>query len=545
MPAVSRFYFLALTWGSCLANTISLSSTPSPAASGTLTHAVASLASDVLVSPSAKSALEAKLTTNADLAALLSGQSANQSNLVSLACYTARVALGADMVQQVNATEVDLNWSSACWDTPSCAILPGSDSEVSKTLKIVTFFGAKFSVRSGGHSPNPGWADIGQPGILIDLRRLNGIALSPDQSVLRVGPGARWGDVYQTLDNTKVTVIGGRIEDVGVGGLILGGGYFHFSNQYGLAADNVKNFRVVLADGTVTDANATHNSDLFWALKGGGPNFGIVTQFDLETIALPEIWYEASMYSLDKVPDLFDAFATWQQNSSDARSAAALVVNLDYAVVSLMYTEPVATRPAIFEPFNAISAEEVVVPTSNGTVGTLIGLMGADGAPDSQPRRDYRSASSKVDAELYKEVYGFWQPLAAQVHEATGATQTFTIQPVSANLAAMGNAKGGNPLGLAEEDTQWWTTLIYWANASDDKAVRSVSIATEEKWKQLGEERGAAENFRYMNDASRDQDPLSTYGYTNLDKLKSIARKYDPREVFQHLQNDGFLLSKV
>ncbi|GKZ23472.1 hypothetical protein AbraCBS73388_009843 [Aspergillus brasiliensis] len=494
MPAVSRFYFLALTWGSCLANTISLSSTPSPAASGTLTHAVASLASDVLVSPSAKSALEAKLTTNADLAALLSGQSANQSNLVSLACYTARVALGADMVQQVNATEVDLNWSSACWDTPSCAILPGSDSEVSKTLKIVTFFGAKFSVRSGGHSPNPGWADIGQPGILIDLRRLNGIALSPDQSVLRVGPGARWGDVYQTLDNTKVTVIGGRIEDVGVGGLILG---------------------------------------------------GIVTQFDLETIALPEIWYEASMYSLDKVPDLFDAFATWQQNSSDARSAAALVVNLDYAVVSLMYTEPVATRPAIFEPFNAISAEEVVVPTSNGTVGTLIGLMGADGAPDSQPRRDYRSASSKVDAELYKEVYGFWQPLAAQVHEATGATQTFTIQPVSANLAAMGNAKGGNPLGLAEEDTQWWTTLIYWANASDDKAVRSVSIATEEKWKQLGEERGAAENFRYMNDASRDQDPLSTYGYTNLDKLKSIARKYDPREVFQHLQNDGFLLSKV
>ena len=68
-------------------------------------------------------------------------------------------------------------------------------------------------------------------------------------------------------------MIGGRIPSVGVGGLILGGGFFHFSGEYGLAADNVKNFEAVLADGRVVNANAQQHTDLFWALKGGGPNF--------------------------------------------------------------------------------------------------------------------------------------------------------------------------------------------------------------------------------------------------------------------------------
>ncbi|PYH43912.1 FAD-binding oxidoreductase [Aspergillus saccharolyticus JOP 1030-1] len=510
-------------------------------------QAVAAFVDDVLANVSARADLQAKLSTDAGLVALLNSQSVAQSTLVQLACYTAGVVLGADAVQQpsTNATEVELNWSATCWEIPSCAILPRSDSEVSQTLVILAFFKAPFAVRSGGHSPNPGFAGVDRPGILIDLQRLNEITLSPDQSVLSLGPGARWGEVYQALDSTGLTVMGGRIEDVGVGGLLLGGGYFHFSGQYGLAADNVKNFHIVLADGTIANANATHNSDLFWGLKGGGPNFGIVTQFDLETISLPQIWFEASIYSLDQVPDLFDAFATWQQNASDSKSAVALVVSLEYAVLALMYTEGASTRPAIFAPFDNLTVLEVAVAATNGTVGELVELMGSDGAPASQPRRDYRSASSKVDAELYKEVYNFWQPLAAQVYESTGATQTFTLQPVSANLAAVGNSKGGNPLGLAEANTQWWTTLVYWANASDDDAVRAVSIATEAKWKELGEARNTGDDFRYMNDASRDQNPLATYGSDNLEELKRIALRYDPNGVFQTLQNNGFLLSKA
>jgi FAD/FMN-containing dehydrogenase len=94
---------------------------------------------------------------------------------------------------------------------------------VSKTIRIIQYFQVKFAVRSGGHSPNPGFSSVGEGGILIDLQRLNNITLSSDKTVATVGPGGRWGDVTSVLGAQGATVIGGRIPSVGVGGLILGG----------------------------------------------------------------------------------------------------------------------------------------------------------------------------------------------------------------------------------------------------------------------------------------------------------------------------------
>ena len=107
--------------------------------------------------------------------------------------------------------------------SPSCVVRPSSSDSVSKTLKIVKFFQSKFAVRSGGHSPNPGWSSIDKPGILIDLQRLNQVTVSTDRKIASLGPGGRWGDVFEALDPYGVSVIGGRIPHVGVGGLILGG----------------------------------------------------------------------------------------------------------------------------------------------------------------------------------------------------------------------------------------------------------------------------------------------------------------------------------
>lgn len=90
-----------------------------------------------------------------------------------------------------------------------------------------------------------------------------------------------------------------------------------------------------------------------------------------------------------------------------------------------------------------------------------------------------------------------------------------------------------------------WTTLIDWAEECDDEMVRNVSIATTEKWTEIGELRGSYINYIYQNDASRDQNPIATYGANNIAKLKEIAAKYDPSQVFQELQRDGFLLSKL
>ena len=161
-------------------------------------------------------------------------------------CITAQWLLGEAQVdlEPLNQTSVDLNWSQTCRQRPRCIIQPRDAADVSVSIRIISSAGIKFAVRSGGHSPNPGWASVDNQGILIDLQRLRTISLSPDRSYASIGPGLRWGEVYSTLDADRAVVVGGRLPSVGVGGLILGGGYFHLSNLFGLSADNVKNFEV-------------------------------------------------------------------------------------------------------------------------------------------------------------------------------------------------------------------------------------------------------------------------------------------------------------
>ncbi|KAL4751911.1 hypothetical protein BDW72DRAFT_202658 [Aspergillus terricola var. indicus] len=484
----------------------------------------------------------------------LQGWLQNESNTATVLCHEAAANVASAFAQSLlsiffgliikndpaQIAELHAYWSNTCIESPSFVVLPRTTSEVSLVLKVINALGLTFAVRSGGHSPNPGWASTQQPGLVIDLRSLNTISVTDDKAIVSLGPGALWGEVYEVLDKYEITVTGGRIPSVGVGGLILGGGFSHFSGQYGLTADSVKNFEIVLGDGTITDVNAINKPDLFWALKGGGANFGIVTRFDLYSIPVHSIWYELAAYQLTQADAIFDAFASWQLTCTDTKATVALIVDLTAITVGLIYSEPYAAqdKPACFAPFKDIPALAVPVPGSNGTVLQLTRILGAAAAA--------APADSQISAQLYKEMYAFWRERALAVRESTGANQTFVLQPITAQMVTYGRERGGNCLGLAEENAQWWTTLIDWENAQDDGTVRAVSIATTEKWKSLSAECGLDHNaFVYMNDASRDQNPLVSYGRENLGRLKDISRKYDPDQVFQELQNGGFLLSRV
>ena len=109
------------------------------------------------------------------------------------------------------------------WLPAKCIIRILNTVEVALALKIITHFSCPFAIRSGGHQANPGFGSIGESGILLDLGTLNSTELSSDHKVASLGPGARWGDVYEMLEQQKLNVVGGRIAEVGVGGLILGG----------------------------------------------------------------------------------------------------------------------------------------------------------------------------------------------------------------------------------------------------------------------------------------------------------------------------------
>ncbi|KAL8727255.1 MAG: hypothetical protein Q9181_005776 [Wetmoreana brouardii] len=220
----------------------------------------------------------------------------------------------------------------------------------------------------------------------------------------------------------------------------------------------------------------------------------------------------------------------------------ALIVGLETTTVGLIYSAR-ADKPSAFAPFYGLTPVAVPVPPTNGTVKGLTDILGSTFS-NVTARHDYRGSATKVDAALYKDAYAFWRKEALSVQAATGANMTFTLQPIPANIAKVGDANGGNPLGLPQIDHQWWTTLADWQGKDNDKIVRAAPIATTAKWRELGEARGSYLPFLYMNDASRDQDPIAGYGASNVAKLRSVSEKCDPAQIFQTLQSGGVLLSK-
>ena len=153
-------------------------------------------------------------------------------------------------------------------------------ADVADVIAAVNFGREKelvVSIRGGGHNA----AGLGRlrRGLVIDLSRMNYVRVDPKKRTVLAGGGALWGDVDHAAHAFGLAVPAGIISTTGVGGLTLGGGIGHLTRQCGLTIDNLLSVDVVLADGRFVTANAKENPDLFWAVRGGGGNFGVVTSF--------------------------------------------------------------------------------------------------------------------------------------------------------------------------------------------------------------------------------------------------------------------------
>src|SRR5437868_5163907 len=223
------------------------------------------------------------------------------------------------------------NRSMRAWLPPQVIFVPTSAQDVAKSIKIINFFSVPFAVRSGGHTPFPGSSSI-SGGILISLQNLTTLTLSESKDLVSVGPGNRWINVYEFLEPHNLAVVGGRVPSVGVGGLITGGGNSYFSTGHGMACDNVASFEVVIADGSIVTASAAENKDLFWALKGGSNNFGIVTRLDLFSIPIPngKVWGGNTVFLPQQFGDVTDAIAEYQMNGQLTDPDAAIIPSLSF-----------------------------------------------------------------------------------------------------------------------------------------------------------------------------------------------------------------------
>jgi FAD/FMN-containing dehydrogenase len=212
-------------------------------------------------------------------------------------------------------------------DQPGLIVQCAGAADVVDAVNFARSNGLEVAVRGGGHSVAGLSSSNG--GMLIDLSLMNGVLVDADERVARVQGGALWGDVDRETQIHGLAAPGGIVSDTGVAGLTLGGGEGWIRRKYGLACDNLVSAEVVGADGQVRVASADSNPDLFWALRGGGGNFGIVTSFTFRLHPLgPIVAFAGVFYPLADAVTILRKFRDFGDSAPDEVSALAIGVTM-------------------------------------------------------------------------------------------------------------------------------------------------------------------------------------------------------------------------
>ncbi|KAI0147995.1 FAD-binding domain-containing protein [Hypoxylon sp. NC0597] len=467
----------------------------------------------------------------------------------------------------------DENYSAACRLPAACIVNPKNAQEVSTIIKILSETGTKFAIRSGGHNYIPGFANVDESGVLVSLSNLNSTVLSDDKKTAKIGPGNRWQAVYEALVPQGLTVVGGRVGPVGVGGLVLGGGLSYFATQRGLAFDNVKSYEVVLADGSIVTASADNQySDLYKGLRGGATNFGIVTNYELYTYPATNFYIDARAYSANQTADFLRAVAEYQEEGQlDPLSSYVTTTSLlDTPPVSsylwkkgyeeesgygsnfiqllptgptilLLYNEPVQQAKA-FDAFYNLGAYSPILPAFNGSLLDIMALTGSRFSTGNV--RTYgETFTHKADADLMVELYNIFTDETANL--PSGATGVWVPNPIAASVATLGKQNGGNLLGLQEVPQQWYEWFITWTDSTQDQSVWDISQRITQRCTDAVNAKNMSLPYLFMNTAGMKQNVLDSFGSENVAFIKAVAAKYDPGNVFQRLQNNGFLIRNL
>lgn len=431
--------------------------------------------------------------------------------------------------------------------TPSCVVTPTSASDVAEAVRILTNNGRKndaclFAIKGRTHAPAAGFANV-QNGVTIDMTSLNSTVLSLDRSTLSVGGGASWLQVYSYLNKSGLAVAGGRNGQVGVGGLTTGGGISHFTTRVGFACDNVRNFEVVLACGTITNANASTNPDLFKALKGGANNFGVVTRFDLETFPQEQISVTSLVNDIGQRNAMFEAF-TKITNMNPFDENASLVMGFLFNATSKAWTISTA-------------AVDTSPDTQSSTFDALKGIPNIKNSTELEWLANYanESATPPLNWLFWTGTYSASAPLMSQMftilndtlygfNPPGGVVWSIAFEPLPTVIAAKSTQKGDNSMGLSPKDGNAFVMLLspLWPVSSSNDAVETVAREAGAKVNALAQSQNMLHRWQYLNYADPSQAPIKSYGAQNVADLFKVSKKYDPSGVFQKQVPGGFKL---
>ncbi|KAK7438622.1 hypothetical protein VKT23_017955 [Stygiomarasmius scandens] len=416
-------------------------------------------------------------------------------------------------------------------------------------MKTVTTNLCPFAVRSGGHMTWPG-SNV-QGGVTIDLRLLNNIDIDEKRSVAGLGPGSKWKTVYSAMELYNLTAVGGRLPDVGVGGFLLGGGISLLSFRNGFGSDNVVNYEIVLADGTIVNANANSHPDLFWALKLGSTNYGVVTRFDVRMYPLRDVWGGIRTYAVTSkdTPRLLSSWISFAQGEAATReelqglfigrwrkSGVDEIATVWHASLDSVPGPSLTDAPIIDDFTRTTSLLDLVNDLQSGDLADT-------------KRNRWHTLTVKLDASFFWDVFNHAKSIFDKLEYISGMHWDLTFQPITRGFLTASSETGGNPfksvLEESEDDLALIAYLISWKDAADDEvmnqAIRDLGIWSEG----VARERGILNRFLYLNYANEEQ-PVYTRSVSQKDmaRMMDVKRRYDAKNTLGRLWIGGFKLPK-
>jgi FAD/FMN-containing dehydrogenase len=405
--------------------------------------------------------------------------------------------------------------------SPAYVLPPRSVEDVRAAVRFAARSDLPLSVRGGGH----GFAGFAtnDGGVVIDLGNLSNVeVVDGDQHIVRIGGGATWGQVAVALAPHRLAISAGDTKSVGVGGLTLAGGIGWKVRKYGLALDNVVGAEVVTADGEVRRASGHENPDLFWAIRGGGGNFGIVTAFDFAAHETTDVFFGKLSFP---VSEAFGVLNGWADHMRSATEDLTSVVNVLRAPGA---EEATIEIQVVFDGEDEARARAAIDPIRRlGTVlDDVVGLTAyANTMHDGVvPPAGFEVAvrSAFVDTAAVPDV------LRAVAAAAVGGSPAISLRSVGGAVARVPRDATAYAHRSAE-------LLVATMAAGPGPVVAAAKPAADALWARVAPfVTGAYGNFL---SSATDADVAAIYPADTAERLAAAKRRYDPGNLFSRNHN--------
>ncbi len=213
-------------------------------------------------------------------------------------------------------------WAVQVDQRPAAVAVPHSAQEVAEVVRAAAAAGLRIAPQSSGHGASPfARADLSRV-VLVRLHEFTGVSIDPELRLARVLGGTLWQTVVEAAAGHGLAALHGSSPDVAVAGYTLGGGLSWYGRQHGLAAHHLRAVELVLADGRLVRADAEHEADLFWAVKGGGGSFGIVTALEFDLLPIPDAYAGMLLWPAERAAEVVHRWSDWTRSVPDAVSTA-------------------------------------------------------------------------------------------------------------------------------------------------------------------------------------------------------------------------------